>query len=97
MVTRSNLDGHGLEYMSICVECILNSSGICNGKRIILENDYKSESYVIYEMCGARYKRELQKGKGETLELIEFQRWLSEYGYIEDERACKEARESKLN
>ena len=96
MITRSNLDGHGQEHMSICVDCRLNSSGICNGKRIILENNHKNNSYVIYEMQGALYKK-LAKGKEETLELVEFQKWLLENGYIEDEHACKEVRESKLS
>lgn len=45
--------------------------------------------------CRGRYiKKELAKGKEETLELVEFQKWLSEHGYIEDEHACKEAREN---
>lgn len=97
MITRSNIDGHGQEYMSVCVDCHLNSSEICNGKRIILENNHKNNSFMIYEMQGALYKKELAKGKEETLELVEFQKWLSEHGYIEDECACKKARENKSN
>ena len=97
MVIRSNLDGHGQEHMSICVDCHLSSSGICNGKRIILENNHKNNSYMIYEMQGSLYKKELAKGKEETLELVEFQKWISEHRYIEDECACKEARESRSN
>ena len=94
MITRSIIDGQGQEHMSICVDCRLNSSRICNGKRIILENNHKNNSYIIYEMQGALYKKELAKGKEETLELVEFQKQLSEHGYIEDEHACKEAREN---
>lgn len=97
MITRSNLDGHGQEYMGMCVDCRLNSSGTCEGKRIVLENNHKQNSYSIYIMIGARCIKEIAKGKGETLELVEFQRWLSKHGYVEDERACKEARESKSN
>ena len=59
-----------------------------------VENNHKNNSYIIYEMQGALYKKELAKGKEETLELVEFQKWLSEHGYIEDEHACKEAREN---
>jgi hypothetical protein len=97
MIERSKPDGCGIERMIVCVDCMLDSSNNCNGKRIILENNHKKNSYSIYEMQGARYKRELQKGTDETLELTELQRWLLEHGYIEDEHACKEARESKLN
>lgn len=97
MIKRSYLDGRGIEHMSVCVDCILDCRNICSGKRIILENDHIKNSYSIYLMQGARYKKELQKGKDETLELTEFQKWLLEHGYTEDEHACKEARESKLN
>lgn len=97
MISRSVLDGNGKEHMDICVDCLLDSWGNCNGKRIILENDYKKNSYAIFEMQGARYKREIQTGKDEILELIEFQKWLTEHGYTEDERACKEARENNQN
>lgn len=97
MINRSLLDGCGIEHMGVCVDCILDSRNTCSGKRIILENDHIKNSYCIYLMQGARYKKELQKGKDETLELIEFRRWLLEHGYDEDEHACKENRESKLN
>lgn len=80
----------------MCVDCRLDSREICDGKRIILENNHKKNSYTIYEMRGSYYVKELAKGKGETFELVEFQKWLSQHGYIEDEHACKEARE-KLN
>lgn len=97
MISRSLLDGSGKEHMSICVDCLLDSLVNCNGKRIILENDYKKNSYSIFIMQGARYIREMQTGKDEILELIEFQRWLINHGYTEDEHACKEARESNQN
>ena len=81
----------------MCVDCRLDSNGICAGKRICIENNHKQISYSIYVMIGARYIKEITKGRGETLELVEFQEWLSKHGYVEDERACKEARESKSN
>ncbi|MCU0079319.1 hypothetical protein [Extibacter muris] len=95
MILRSQIDGNGQEYMTICVDCKLDSRGICNGKRVVLENNYKKNCYSIFEMQGARYKGELQKRKEETFELIEFQKWLSKHGYIEDEHACKAAREGR--
>lgn len=93
MILRSRVDGNGQEYMKMCVGCRLDDRGNCDGKRIVLENNHKKNSYSIYEMRGSYYARELARGKQETLELTEFQKWLSEQGYTEDEHACKEARD----
>lgn len=97
MIIRSKIDGNGREAMSICVRCSLDSRNICNGIKIVLENDHKHNSYLIYKSNDpiGCYK-ELQKGKEGTLELTEFEKWLSEHNYKEDDRACKEFRDKKL-
>lgn len=50
---------------------------------------------IQFSQCRGR-NIEIQFGKDEIFELVEFQKWLTEHGYTEDEHACKEARE-KLN
>ena len=45
----------------------------------------------------SRFTKELKKGREETLCQKEFEKWLVENGYIEDEQACRKARESCFN
>lgn len=79
--------------MTMCVRCSLNDSDVCSGTQIVLVNDHKHNRFLIYKATRPMGYEELQKGKDETLVLPEFEKWLEEHGYKEDERACKEARE----
>lgn len=93
MIIRSKIDANGRETMVMCVKCSLDDRGICNGTKIALVNDHKHNSWLIYKSTFQMGYKELDKGKEETFELSEFQNWLEKNGYVEDERACREARE----
>ena len=95
MITHSNIDRNGRESMSICIKCSLDSRNICNGTSIVLVNDHMHNSWLIYKKITPCGYKELERGKEETLELSEFERWLEKNGYTEDERACKELRERR--
>lgn len=97
MIIKSKIDGNGREAMIICVRCSLDSRNICNGTKIVLVNDHKHNSYLIYKSNTPMGYEELEKGKDETLDKSEFAKWLEKHAYMEDEHACKELRESKLN
>lgn len=97
MIIRSKIDANGRETMSMCVRCSLDGRNICNGTKIVLVNDHKHNSYLIYKSNVPMGYQKLDKGREEVLELSEFEKWLNDNGYVEDERACKEFRESKLN
>ena len=97
MIIQSNIDKNGRETMSMCVKCSLDSSNICTGTQIVLVNDHKRNTYLIYKSTRPMGYVELETGKGETLELSEFGKWLEQHGYKEDERACKEMRERQQN
>jgi len=97
MIIKSKIDVDGRETMIICVSCSLDSRNICNGTKIVLVNDHKHNSYLIYKSNTPMGYEELKKRKNETLDKSEFAKWLEKHGYMEDERACKELRESKLN
>lgn len=93
MIAISKIDGNGQEYMTVCVNCRLDARNICAGEKVCLENNHKKNCYSIFKTIGARYIKELEKGRDETLCQKEFEKWLAENGYTEDDQACREARE----
>ena len=97
MTTISKIDGNGQEYMTVCVNCRLDNRNICAGEKVCLENNHKKNCYSIFEIIGSRFTKELKKGREETLSQKEFEKWLVENGYTEDEQACRKARESCFN
>jgi hypothetical protein len=84
MVTRSKVDANGRETMIVCIKCSLDNRNICNGTKIVLVNNHKNNSFSIYKSTIPNGFQELKKGKENTLELSEFEKWLEDNNYVED-------------
>lgn len=96
MITKSKIDKNGRECFTMCVKCSIDGRNICNGKKVVVENNHKKNSYIIYVSEGNKIT-EIQKGKEETLDIKDFEKWLTEHGYVEDEHMCAKERGSQLN
>ena len=84
MISRSKIDKNGREAMVVCIKCSLDSRKICNGTKIVLVNNHKNNSFLIYKSTVPNGFQELEKGRENTLELYEFEKWLESNNYKED-------------
>ena len=84
MILRSKIDGNGRETMCVCTKCSLDNRSICTGTKVVLVNNHKNNSFLIFKSTFPNGFQELEKGKENTLELSEFEKWLESNGYVED-------------
>lgn len=64
-------DANGQEFIWKCIYCRVGDNGICRGDRIVCCNDLKNNSYDVSLMRGARYVKQIAKGKDEILSASE--------------------------
>lgn len=75
---KSMPDGNGQEFITKCIDCRVDDRGICQGDKVVCCNNIGKNTYEVYLMRGAKFVKEISKGKDEILAVSEVEKIANE-------------------